>query len=677
MAEEIKKILTIETGRSFDSIRDLRTEIRELNRVVETGTKLIQDENGELQEVRVTAAEYDKAVKSLAEDKRTLAEVTRLNNNAWDAEADAVARSQKSYAQLQAEMRRLRVAWRNTASDADRKAIAAEINDINDRLKEMDAETGNYQRNVGDYFNAIQKGVKGVVADLPSFVGPARKSIDNLGKSMSLLSKNPLIGILTLLFPLLSKVAAELKENETAVGAINKAMSALQPVFDAVTKVVETLAGWIAKAVDWFVSLFEGSRDTFKNIVAGAVGVGNALLQFLLTPIRTIIDAFKGLGNIIRDVFTGDFKKVKEDAKAAADGISDAFKKGFDFKANFAKGKEAGEAFVAGLGSGSKKKAAEAGSAAGKEFVDAWEKELDEIEDATDRALDASLAEMEKKQADRQKLIQDRAKRRLDEIKREEEVSTRTNQIMIEDADALAEAQYEAQLRANEKRLEALRTFAAQALEAGDVSSYLEMQQQAADLEVDIELDKAQREKEIRAKDLADAEKNAAAKKALQQSYVQAVGGLLDGLAELLESSTEGDEKNTRAAKALRIASATIDTLQGAITAYSAAQSLGPVAGPIVGGANATAVTAMGLANIAKIRATNVSKNGSSAPSMSAAVVSAPPAVVNEVPVMRTLTGAAEEERLNQAQDTRVVLVMSELEAKQGDINAKKVETTF
>ena len=54
--------------------------------------------------------------------------------------------------------------------------------------------------------------------------------------------------------------------------------------------------------------------------------------------------------------------------------------------------------------------------------------------------------------------------------------------------------------------------------------------------------------------------------------------------------------------KKLRIISATIDMIQGAVTAFASAFQLGPIAGPIVGGILAATVTAFGLANIAKIK---------------------------------------------------------------------------
>ena len=64
--------------------------------------------------------------------------------------------------------------------------------------------------------------------------------------------------------------------------------------------------------------------------------------------------------------------------------------------------------------------------------------------------------------------------------------------------------------------------------------------------------------------------------------------------------------------KKIKIASATIAGLQGAVQAFTGAFSLGPIAGPIVGGILAGAVAAMTALNIAKIKASKYEGGGDS-----------------------------------------------------------------
>lgn len=159
----------------------------------------------------------------------------------------------------------------------------------------------------------------------------------------------------------------------------------------------------------------------------------------------------------------------------------------------------------------------------------------------------------------------------------------------------------------------------------------------------------------------------------------QAAGGItsiMSTIADAYESNTEMTKEEAEKAKNLRIAGATIDMLQGAVTAYSGAQSLGVPMGPIIGAINAAAVVATGIANIAKIRATPITTNG--AASSSAPAVVPAPAVTPEVSQVRTITGASEEERLNQmASDQRVYILDSDIQAKQDQRRVEVAETTW
>ena len=64
--------------------------------------------------------------------------------------------------------------------------------------------------------------------------------------------------------------------------------------------------------------------------------------------------------------------------------------------------------------------------------------------------------------------------------------------------------------------------------------------------------------------------------------------------------------KNAKAQKAIQIAQTSISTFKGATDAFTAAQVIPPPAGQIIGAVNAAAVVAMGLANIRKIRNTQI-----------------------------------------------------------------------
>lgn len=175
------------------------------------------------------------------------------------------------------------------------------------------------------------------------------------------------------------------------------------------------------------------------------------------------------------------------------------------------------------------------------------------------------------------------------------------------------------------------------------------------------------------------------AKKAQVHSWMQTFSGMASGvssilgsIADAMEENTEMTEEEAKKAKNLRVASATIDMLQGAVTAYAGAQSLGVPMGPIIGAINAAAVIAAGIANIAKIKATQVSANSSSSQTPTVPAQVNAPTVSPQVQQVRTLTSASEEDRLNRmADDHRVYILSSDLEAERDQHRVQVEETTF
>jgi len=577
------------------SVADLRSNIAALKGIVN--------------EAKIGSDEYKQALALLRENQNAVKDAAYAEKAGLEAVISSAKGATNSYNGLVNKMGELKREFRATSDEARRMELGVEIKKVNDQLKEMDALQGNFQRNVGNYASAAQ-GFADTLRAFPPTLGKTSEGIKKVGTTLGLLGKQPILATIGLVAPILLKIAGALKENDTALLAIEKVMKALEPILNLVSGVVQKLAEYLSMAVDWFVRLGGEGGETFKKIVSGAAGVGNAILQFVLTPIRTTINAFKGLGNIIRDVFTGNFKQIKEDASAAFDGIKDAFTKGFSFKQNFEVGKKVGEEFAEGLRSAPSKKAVQS---AAKEIKDVVEKTLKDVDLSK---LDSFIDPAIKARVEAEKAAAAQEAAMLDFIVGQEREALDEIDDMWDDyMDNLLERQKD-EARIHQQRIDAL--FAA----ADSISS------------------------------------------------------IFSSLADIYELDAENNEKAQKQAKNLRIASAVIDTISGAIGAYmQAVKSVPPPAGIVLGAVQAAAVTAAGYAQIAKIRSTNVSRTASSTatPSMAQAPVFAP-----SVPQTAILNSASDEVRLNQmASKQKVYMVVSELEAKQEDIKVQIQESTF
>ena len=161
---------------------------------------------------------------------------------------------------------------------------------------------------------------------------------------------------------------------------------------------------------------------------------------------------------------------------------------------------------------------------------------------------------------------------------------------------------------------------------------------------------------------------------AVATASMQALGSIFGSIADMYEQNNSQDKKSMQKAKNLRIAGATMDMLGGITTALAGAFTT--KSGPwdlVLAGIQAATILASGIANIAKIKNTDVSGNTSGGGGVGAVV--SPPAVIQQVPVTRTLTGVQEEQRLNEAQ--RVYVVYDDIAQAGRKVDVTENEATF
>ena len=627
MAEETITILRVGTEEAVRSVNDLKENI-----------KVLKQNLGELE---IGTEEYQTTLEELKINQNALKDAMYATSSSMEDVAAAATGASKSYNSLVHQMAALKEEWRATNDEARRNELGKQIADINQQLKDMDASVGNFQRNVGNY----ESGAKGLVAkfdefggilkQMPPTLGSVKEKMGKVGETMQLVGKQPILGIIGLLAPIIMKITESLKENETAMDAVKRVMESLQPVFDILTGVIEKVAEGLANVVDWFIQ-FIGQSEGVKNIISAIMGVGNSILQYLLTPIKTAVAAFKGLGNIIKDVFTGNWGDVKKHAKEAGEGIADAWKDGYSFKANFQSGKAAGKEFISGV-SDNKKDANAAGEETGAEFVDgiASNANKGKAKDAG-KELAKSVQEGFDEWEDEQRALS------------EEESFTEEYQSEIDAADAF-------QKDLNDNLWNRL-------IEKAD------MQDEFREREEESEKEHANILKEINWENAQEKIKSLFA-------ISDATSSVLGSIADMYETDEKNAEKNAQKIKALRIAEATINTISGAIGAFMGITKDTGGWGIAAATAEAAAVLAAGMAQIKQIRQTKVS----SSETMSAIPASVDaPQVQTSIPSVRNVTSATEEDRLNRmSKGQRVYIVSSDIEAALEDSRTRVAESSF
>ena len=655
MAEETIQIIRIETGEAVKSVNDLRENV-----------KILKDRLGDLE---IGTTEYQDTLEELKVNQAAVKDAMYATTASMDDLAKSATGTSNSYNALVHRMAALKEELRATDVSTEQgkerfKELAAQINEVNDTLKDMDALQGNFQRNVGNY-PGLMKTFSGSLDALDKGLKATSGGVGGLKEGFDALAVNPVITILGIVVSLFGSLADTLKEDETTMAAVNKAGVSLEPVFKflkgILEKVVNIAADLITKA-----SAFVQSNGLIPKIIDGVVGVGNAILKFVVAPFKGVIEAIK--------VFKEQGVRGLGDAAKA---FANEMKTGISFKSNY----QAGESIVDAITTGIKDKKKDV-SAAGKDVIkplkDGIDKEMDKMIQDLDKELDKMNQELDKKQEDANKIANSIAQGRLANLDKAAKHQLELNDILVEDDREKAEKAYQIQLSANKRRLAALEQFAQDALDRGDIDAYLEYEQEAADLEVEIETNALREKKRLREQDAKDAKEKAKQQMEVMQSVASATSGILGTIADMYESDEKNSEKNANKIKGLRIAAATIDTISGAVGAFmQAAATIPPPMGAIIGGIQAAAVTAAGIAQIAKMKSTKVSGSASNSAPTAPAVTSAPVRTI-DIQQVRSVTSASEEDRLNQmASDQRVVLVMSDLEVKQNQSRVQVAEASF
>ena len=656
MAEETITILRVGTDEAVRNIADLKNNVKALKEGFEDAEGVWH--NG-LEDLEIGTKEYQDTLEELKVNQNALKDAMYATSSSMEDVAKAATGASESYNSLVHRMAALKEEFRATGDAARREELGKEIKSINDQLKNLDALQGNFQRNVGNYAGSIKEAFKGMgdrIDALRKGLKLAGGGLNDMKDATEGLSKSPAIATFGILVSVAMKLADSLKDNETAMNAIKKAMASLQPVMDFFSGIIEKLADILVDVISE-VTEFVTNNGLIDKVIKGVMGIGNAILEFVIAPFKGIIAAIK--------VFKEQGVRGLGDAARA---FGQEMKSGVSFKQNFQAGQVAAETILAGAKS-KKKEVKQAGKEIGKELGDGI---LEGIEDM-DKMLEDDLAKMLKAQEDANKAATKQAEERLKSLDKVTAHQLELNSILVEDDLERAEKEYQIQEAANQRRLALLDQFKQDALDRGDLDAYLAYDQERADLEVEIETNALREKQRLRKEDLKDAEKNAQAQKALMKGVASATSSILGTIADLYENDEKNSVRNANRVKNIRIAAATIDTISGAIGAYMAAAKMGQ---PILGAIQAAAVTAAGFAQIAKIKQTKVSAD--SASSSPATAIASAPTLQTEVANVRSISSASEEERLNQmADEQRVYILASDIEASQNRIKTRVEESSF
>lgn len=700
MAEEIKKIVTVDTSQAVDALDKLKGATDQVGQEFNS----MKDAKDKMDSLKAEMLSLDDASEEYAS---TLKELQTLQDKYNKVVSDAKGANDAaagSYNALSKQMSDLKKAWKATADEAERNSIGQQILEINDKLKEFDASIGNYQRNVGNYASAFTEGFAEMADGFDTMVPgvkQAQEAFGKLGVAMKALIANPIGAAITVIVTAFIALKKAISNNERAMEAIKKAMKSFEPILNIVSNAIAWLGEKIAVVVDWLGTKLTAALEFvvnkgLNNFVNGVIKGINFLIKPLTTFHSWIIGAIEGIVSAINKIgkATGLFD---------ISGVVDSLDKAKNAVKNF-------EIGTVNLGLSFDKMSAKAKTAS-----DAEKQVADSAKEATD-AINEQIAALEKEKAvidERIKTAEKGSKEYYDLLREQENKDWEIQQIRLKNegyTDEQIEVFRQSHIKAladidqqqlddaealAQKRKEDAEKTAKEEAEAKKQAQEAEIARKQEVLDAEIEIEQANQEqrkglwqqnneeyynllkekenfdweiqearleaegytneqiavlREAHAKrleeiDQASAETTKMAMADAVDAVASRTASVTGMIGDLFSALAENYDEGSKESKAFQIAAATMNMLGGVVSAVASAFSPANAWMTIYGQAAAAAamsatVIATGIAQIAKIKST--STKGSSSASASAAPAPSTPSTTFSPQYTSNATGASD-----------------------------------
>ena len=207
------------------------------------------------------------------------------------------------------------------------------------------------------------------------------------------------------------------------------------------------------------------------------------------------------------------------------------------------------------------------------------------------------------------------------------------------------------------------------------LQSQLDNEQLIGDARKKIEEELADKKIELNQKVVDDKKAKTEEEKEIEAQKLDNAVKIAGAMSSLIGAAADLAKEGSSEQKALQISSSIIDTIGGAISAYTSAQSIKPApVGMVIGAINAATVLATGFANIKKMKQVPVGNGGSGGPSIPSVSLSG--LAASQAPVQATtqITGASTE---SQMKDTRVYVVESDIKNVSRKVSVAENEARF
>lgn len=286
MAQSLEQIL----GKSINSTKELRNEINALR--------------DSLVNVDSSSEEWQSTAEKLTAAQERLTSITQAGKTSMDAAEDSIVGLEKQYKALYNTYKLLSEEQRN--SDFG-KQMATSLEDLSSKLNDTKKDVGNFKDNIGRYtssameaFNALGISVGGLQKPMQL----ASMGVKGLGTTFKSLTKtllaNPITWIVVAfqaLVAIVGKVKEAIQGNEESQMRLNQAMSAFQPIIDAVNNAFDWLGKKVVSVIEWIGKAYNQLRLA-KAAFTDFLGITDGAQE----QVQAEIDLYSELARLQNDI---------------------------------------------------------------------------------------------------------------------------------------------------------------------------------------------------------------------------------------------------------------------------------------------------------------------------------------------------------------------------------------
>ena len=280
----------------------------------------LKDYKQQIDELRASLLGLDSASQEYQETAEQVKSMQDKLNEVMNVGKKSVEGVEGSYNALRQQLSELKKEWQTLEIGSDKwNELGAQIDNINDQLKDADASIGIFNRNVGDYANSFEEAGKSL--------------LDNLGQINPVLGQN--MNAIKRLVPMIkatTKTAtAGLKGIKAAIAGtgIGALIIALGILLNYVTKNWDAIKDWVTgvskakKAHDELTKSIEEGNNARKQMIDLMQKTGSNAFEVESVQLQGLQDNYKQLKEEY-DEWIAHHRKNSKYAKELLSGVTEA-----------------------------------------------------------------------------------------------------------------------------------------------------------------------------------------------------------------------------------------------------------------------------------------------------------------------------------------------------------------